>query len=151
MTYCMKMREDKRTSWKVQEIEGKNGQKLTRPEDIRRRIIEYVEELYDTQNKPEVELEEEIDVEEDFIGPYLLDSEIERAMKDLKDGKSPGQDEIPAEFIKNLEGEARIELKDITKELYIEGEWPSDFVDVIMVTLRKKNKLTKCSDYRTIS
>ena len=143
--------EDKRTSWKVQEIEGKNGQKLTRPEDIRSRFIEYVEELYDKQNKPDVELEEETDIEDDFLGPCLLDSEIERAMKDLKNGKSPGQDEIPAEFLKNLDGEARIEIKEIIKELYIEGEWPSDFINVIMVTLRKKNKPTKCSQYRTIS
>ena len=114
--------EDKRTSWKVQEIEGKNGQKLTRAEDIRSRFIEYVEELYDTQNKPDVELEEEIDIEDDFLGPCLLDSEIERAMKDLKNGKFPGQDEIPANFLKNVDGVARIEIRDITKEFYIEGE-----------------------------
>ena len=145
------IREEKRNSQRVQEIEGRNGQKLTRPEDIRNRFIEYVEELYDKQNKPDIIIEEENDVGEDFLGPQLIESEIERAIKDLKNDKSPGQDEIPAEFLKNLDGEARKELIEITKDLYQEGEWPSDFVNLIMITLRKKTRPVKCSDYRTIS
>ena len=96
--------EKQRTSWNVQEIEGRNGQRLTRPENIR-----------------------------------------------SKNGKPPEQDEIAAEFFKNLDGGARKELKEINKEVYIEGDCPSDFVNIIMITLRKKRRPTKCSEYRTIS
>lgn len=43
---------EKRRDLIVQEIEGRNGENLERPEDIRKRWIEYTEELYDKENKP---------------------------------------------------------------------------------------------------
>lgn len=92
------IRGERRNSQRVQEIEGRNGEKLTRLEDIRSRFIEYVEELYDKQNKPNLLIEEEADVEEDHLGPLLLESETERSIKDLKNGKFPGHDEILTEF-----------------------------------------------------
>jgi hypothetical protein len=35
--------------------------------------------------------------------------------------------------------------------IYETGEWPKDFTEVTMIALKKKQKDTKCSDYRTIS
>jgi hypothetical protein len=32
----------------------------------------------------------------------------------------------------------------------ITGEWPRDFIEVTIITLKKKYKPTKCSDHRTI-
>jgi len=34
--------------------------------------------------------------------------------------------------------------------MYIEGKWPEDFIQVILLPLEKANA-TECSDYRTIS
>ena len=51
--------------------------------------------------------------------------------------------------MKNRDGEARTELNEVTKELYIEGEWPTDFVNVI-ITLPKKKRPTKYSEYRSL-
>ena len=144
------IRGEQRNSWKVWEVEGRNGQNLTRPADIRERFIEYVEELYNKESKPNIELEER-EVEDDYLGPQLLESEIERAIKELKNGKSPGQDEMPAEFLKNLDGKGREELKFLTENLYVDGKWPSDFAEITMITIPKKARPTKCSEYRTIS
>lgn len=81
------------------EIEGRNGEKIKRPVDIRKRWIEYIEELYDKEDKPDnIEIEREDEVDDDAIGPDLLDSEIEMSIRELKNGKTPGPDEIPAEF-----------------------------------------------------
>lgn len=65
------IQEEKGNFRRVQEIEGKNGRKLTRPEDIRCMFIEYVEEWYYKQNKPVKIIVEETDVEKDFLGPQF--------------------------------------------------------------------------------
>ena len=50
---------------------------LTKPEEIKLRWIEYIEELYAKQDKPtQIKLENEVDVCEDNNRPYLLESEI---------------------------------------------------------------------------
>jgi len=37
------------------------------------------------------------------------------------------------------------------KKMYDTGEWPEDFMKVIMIPLQKKQSATDCADYRTIS
>ena len=90
---------------------------------------------------------EEREVEDDYLGLQLLESEIERAIRELKNGKSSGQDETPAEFLKNLDGTGREELKVLTENLYKNSEWPSDFTKITMITIPKKARLTNCSKY----
>ena len=35
--------------------------------------------------------------------------------------------------------------------VYETGEWPKDFMEVIIIALKKKPQATKCNDHRTIS
>jgi hypothetical protein len=56
----------------------------------------YVEELYDRANRPEnlnVEPEEEVD--EDHKDPRILLSEVEKAIKEMRDKKATGDDDVP--------------------------------------------------------
>ena len=134
------------------EIEGKNGEKLKNPEDVRKRWMEHIEDLYDKENKPpDIEIEEEADVDDDEIGPELLDREIEATLKELKNGKAPGPDDIPSEFLKSLVGEAKAELKLICHLIYKNGDWPEDHTKISMIAFPKKPKTIKCSEHRTIS
>src|ERR1043165_4392887 len=94
-------------------IKDSRGNLLTEPEEIRNRWKEYVEVLYDKNGKPSVEdigLEEENLVEDDYKGPKILESEIRAAIKEMKQNKAAGVDEIPAEFWKVLGDEAMNEL-----------------------------------------
>jgi hypothetical protein len=135
-------------------IKDRNGILLTNEDEVRNRWKEYIEELYDKENKP---TEEEMigtfanPGGEDDLGPTLLREEIEKAIEELKDGKSEGVDEIPAEMIKCLGEKAKEELVKLCQEIYTTGEWPSDFVEMIMIPLQKKPNATECSDHRTIS
>ena len=70
-----------------------------------------------------------------------LKSEIEWAIKSLKDGKSPGSYTIQAEITK-----ARL----CTKILET-GQWPHDWKRAIFIPLPKKGDLQLCSNDRTIS
>jgi len=72
-------------------------------EHVLGRWKEYVEELYDKENKP---AEEEIPldefVEENMQGPIILFSEFETALAQLKAKKAEGPDGIPGELLKSL-------------------------------------------------
>jgi hypothetical protein len=76
-------------------------------------------------------------------------SEVEKAIKEMRNRKATGDDDVPGDVLKLL-GECG--LKTLTKlmnTLYETGEWPKDFTEVTMIVLKKKTKATKCSDHHT--
>ena len=135
-------------------IKDKNGNLLTDKDDIKNRWKEYIEVLYDGEGKPlkeNLKMKKESEVDKDSKGPDLLASEIKAAIKDLKNGKAVGIDGIPAEFWKNLNEEATLELVNVYKRIYEEGVWPKDFTKTVLIPLPKKLNASDCGDYRTIS
>ena len=75
---------------------------------------------------------------------------MEKAIKEMRNRKATGDDDIPGEVLKLLgEGGLKI-LTKLSNTIYNTGEWPQDFTEVIMIALKKKTKATKCSDYGTI-
>ena len=81
----------------------------------------------------------------------MLVSEVRAAIKEMKNKKSEGVDEIPAEFWKIIGEKTMKELVDLCKEMYAQGEWPRDFTKVVMVPLKKKANAVECGDHRPIS
>ena len=69
----------------------------------------------------------------------------------MRNRKATGIDDIPAEFLKLLEGEAQERLVELCKEIYNTGMWPEDFVKTVMIPLPKKVNAVDCADFRTIS
>ena len=112
----------------------------------------YVTELCDRTNRPEtLEVEPEEEVDKDEKGPYILQSEVEKAIKEVRDRRATGDDDIPGDVLKLLgEGGLKI-LTKLINTIYETGEWPKDFTEVTMIALKKKIQATKCSDHRTIS
>ena len=112
----------------------------------------YVTELYDRLNRPEtLEVEPEEEVDTDEKGPHILKSEVEKAIKEMRNRKATGDNDTPGDVFKLLgEGGLKI-LTELSNTIYNTGEWPQVFTEVTMIALKKKTKATKCSDYRTIS
>ena len=83
---------------------------------------------YNTPNRPEtldVEPEEEVDTDEK--GPYILQSEVEKPIKEMRNRKARGDDDVPGDVLKLL---GEVGLKIFTKlinTIYETGEWPKDF------------------------
>ena len=73
----------------------------------------YITELYDRPNRPEtleVEPEEEVDTNEKC--PHILQSEVEKAIKEMRNRKATGDDDIPGDVLKLLgEGDLKIMTK----------------------------------------
>jgi hypothetical protein len=64
----------------------------------------YITELYDIANRPEdLEVGSEEEVDKDEKSPYVLNSEVEEAIKEMKEKKAIGDDDIPGRIFKLLE------------------------------------------------
>ena len=93
----------------------------------------------------EVEPKEEVDTDEK--GPYILQREVGKGIKEMN-RKATGDDD---DVLKLLgEGGLKI-LTKLINTIYETGEWLKDFTEVTMIALKKKTQDTKCSDHRTIS
>src|SRR5688572_2568112 len=69
----------------------------------------------------------------------------------MKKGKAAGIDDLPAEFLKILEGETLKKLVELCMEVYSTVIWPDDFTKSAMIPIPKKANAVECSDYRTVS
>jgi hypothetical protein len=112
----------------------------------------YISEVYDRPDRPktlEVEPEEEVHTDEE--GPNILRSEVEKAIKEMRNNKDTGDNDVPGDVPKLLgEGGLKIMTK-LNNTIYGTEERPKDFTEVTMIALKKKPQATKCSDDRTIS
>jgi len=79
-----------------------------------------------------------------------LQSEVEKAIKEVRNKKATG-DDVPGDVLKLLgEGGLKIMTK-LNNTIYETGQWPRDFTEVTMIALKKRPQATKCSDHRAIS
>jgi len=133
-------------------IEDSRGNRIVEQSQVLKIWENYFTELHDRPNRSvtlEVEPEEEVDADEK--GPYILQSEVEKAIKEIRNKKATGDDDVPRDVFKLLgEGGLKIITK-LINTIYETGEWPKDFTEVTMIALKKKPQATKCSDHRTIS
>ena len=53
--------------------------------------------------------------------------------------------------MKLLGKDAQEHLIEFAKNIYLEGVWPDDFTQVVILPLQKKPNVTEYSDHRTIS
>ena len=118
---------------------------------VRRRWKDDVEDLYQSKDRPTEIMEDPYMGDGEDLGPKLLREEVLAAINELKNNKAEGIDSIPAEILKGLGEKAMNELVRLCQEIYDTGIWPEDFLQSIMIPMKKKQNATKCEDYRTIS
>ena len=72
-------------------------------------------------------------------------------MKQLKNGKATGCDDISAEMIKASLLLGIPLLHKLIVEIWQTGEWPEDRRRAVLIPIPKKGDLQQCSNYRIIS
>ena len=128
----------KELDWK--ETQGMQNTSTEDSEGIRIvRQSQVLKELYDRPNRPEtLEVEPEEEVDTDQKGPYILQSEEEKAIKEMRNKKATGDDDVPGDVLKLLgEGGLKI-LTKLINTIYATAEWPKDFMEVTVIALKKK-------------
>jgi len=131
-------------------VKDENGKLISDPELVRNWWKEYIEKLYHAKGKPHsLSVEPATDI--DDIGPCILEEEVATAIKELKNNKAQGIDEIPAELLKCMGNTAVKVFTRLCQKIYETGKWPADFLQTVIIPLEKKPNATECSDFSSIS
>ena len=128
-----------------QTLKDSNGETLTEMEQILSRWHEYGSSLFDSMDIRDENLEVQ------NFEPPPLRSEVENAVKKLKDGKAPGLDNIPGELLKYSGSSSMKALHHLCTTIWISGEWPTDWKRQEFVMLHKSGDTKDCTNYRTIA
>jgi hypothetical protein len=108
--------------------------------------------ITDRANRSEqLEVEPEAEVDEDEKGPYIFQSEVGKALKEMRDKQATGDDDVSGDVLKLLGEDGLRLMTQLINSVYVTGEGPRDLIEVTMIALKKKPEATKYSDNRTIS
>ena len=115
--------------------------------DIKRRRLVYVKELYDEPNKSAPPLY----CKEPLNEPTILKSEIQNALSSMRNGKALGSDKISAETLKALNHFGLELLQLLANAIYNKGVFPDELYKSTFITIPKKSGAVDCENFRTIS
>lgn len=125
-------------------IKSKDGTILFEQKKVLERWAEYIGDLFE-DNRPE---QPTINADS---GPDILTFEVELALKEMKNNKSVGPDNINVEMLKALDSYGIEKLTTLCNGIYQSGNIPQDLLESVFITLPKKPKANECGDFRTIS
>ena len=125
-------------------IKDKDGNILFEANQINDRWKEYIKDLYDDENR-----KDDIMIENQE-GPPILISEVKYAMRNMKNRKAPGRDEITIEHLKALNDNGIKILTDLCNEVYTTGHLPDDLKHSIFIKIPKTANAIDCTEYRTL-
>ncbi len=83
--------------------------------------------------------------------PEILISEVEDAIRSLKNRKAVGHNNIPSELLKFAGDNTVNVLHKICNCVWKSGHWLTQWTNTLIIPLPKKGDLKKCTNYRTIS
>ena len=126
-------------------MNNKDGKMLFEKEEIEKRWVEYIKELYDDSKRKERA------TPTGEQGPPILLSEVKAAIGKMRSGKAPGIDEIPTECLAALDDNSLTILTQICNQIYSNGHIPKDLLQSVFIKIPKKAKAVECADHRTIS
>ena len=110
-----KIRDNKGTFHaKMGSIKDRNGRDLTEAEDIKKRWQEYTGELY----KKDRHDPDNHDGVITHLEPYILESEVKRALESITTNKASGGDRIPVELFQILKDDAVKVLHSICQQIW---------------------------------
>ncbi|VVC46280.1 Reverse transcriptase domain [Cinara cedri] len=85
------------------------------------------------------------------VDQSIMREEFDKALMELKNKKTPGVDEIPAELIQNCGYNTKKIIYEMIKKCYETGQVPSDFTKCIIVPIPKKTTAKTCEQHRTLN
>ena len=96
---------------------------LTEAENIKKRLQEYIEELY----KKDLHDPDNHDGEITQLQPDILECEVKWALGSITTNKASGGDGIPVELFQILKGDAVEVLHSICQQIWKTQQWPQDW------------------------
>ncbi|KAI8493303.1 hypothetical protein Bbelb_293070 [Branchiostoma belcheri] len=139
---------------KQRNIRSEDNRVLTDLQSILQRWKQYCEQLY-SDNTSHSDSDDEQDTSSEKSGdesfPEILEAEVEHAIKRLPKNKAAGVDDLPGELLKTDNPAVITALCCLCNRILQTGDWPTDWVRSVFITIPKKPGTTDCSEYRTIA
>ena len=118
-----------------------------RAEDIQKRWQEYAEELY----KKDLHNPDNHNGVITHLEPDILKCEVKWDLGSITTNKASGGDGIPVELFQILKDDAVKVLHSVCQQIWKTQQWPQDWKTSVCITIPKKGKAKKCSNYLTIA
>ncbi|VDP27536.1 unnamed protein product [Schistosoma curassoni] len=131
-------------------VKDKEGKPITETQQQRSRWVEYLEKLLNRpapMNPPDIETAH-TDLPIDVNPPTT--EEIRMPVRQIKNGKAAGPDNIPAEALKSDVKVTTSMLYLLFKKIWEEEQVPMDWKEGHLIKIPKKD-LSKCENYRGIT
>ena len=143
------------TSGRIHILDSDGKQLLSQNEDILKRWREYYSLLLNREpSADKISIQNLIPQQEELpiVEADIAFEEVETAVNQLKDGRSPGLDNIPGEVFKYGGSQLLIWLHKIILKVWDCGCVPQDWRDAAIVSIYKnKGARNDCNSYRGIS
>ena len=120
---------------------------LTEAEDIKKRCLEYTEELY----KKDLHNPDNHDGVITHLEPDIQECEVKWALESITMNKGRGGDGIQVELFQTLKDDAVKVLHSICQQIWKTQQWPQDWKRSVFIPIAKKGNAKECSNYRTIA
>jgi len=95
--------------------------------------------------KKNQEVEPEGDIDVNKKGSYILQSEVEKAVKQMRDKEATGDDDAPGDVLEMLGEDGVRLLTYLINNIYETGERHKDFIEVTMIALKKTYRIQRTS------
>ena len=84
----------------------------------------------------------------DDEGPYILLSEVEKAIKGMRAKKPTGDEDVPGDVL--LGEDCLRVMTQLINRIYETGEWPTDFTEDTILTPWSRGLLEKLTDFQLV-
>ena len=133
-------------------VKDETGENLsTNSNDMKMRWQHYFQDLLNVDDEEQDIMEEENMQFVDNNRDEITHMEVEHAIKMMKNGKAPGEDEIPVEFLKEMKEVGVDWMTRMANVAWGKGEVPDDWGKAVVCPIYKKGDKAMCSNYRGIS
>ena len=128
-------------------LKDEHGNILTEEKEVQGRWKQYTQQLYEKDPS----MTESSNLSFTANEPDVLRLEVEWALNAISINKSPGEDGIPIELIKECGDEGVDIMLELCNKVWKTGNWPSDWKRSVFVPIPKKGDARDCSNNRTIA
>jgi len=120
----------------INEMKKENGESATNREDILKVCADFYQELYSSQNKDTRKSTKESP--ENLEPAPFSKEEINKALKEMKDNKAPGNDQLTSDIIKIGGDEALKIITKIFNDILKNRKIPPEWKEAKVIVLHKK-------------
>ena len=132
---------------KMGSIKDRNGIDPTEAADIKKRCLEYTDELY----KKDLHDQHNHNGVITHLEPDILERKVKWALGSITMRKAHGGSGIPVELFQILKDDAVKVLPSICQQIWKTQQWPQGWKRSVFIPIPKKGNAKECSNYSTVA